>query len=143
MLTFSITGAQIKDFMQHLFTHDTFIEFEVRGVVLHTFVNFEITGNCLWQDLRPYIRFVIKGREKPRAMKIIFARVNPDQLHPNAAALFINIIYNVSSEGEQDKITCTTATSQKEFALDRTLDREWDDWVIEFFKKIGITPELG
>lgn len=137
MRAFSIQEPQVKDFMQHLFTCDTFINFEVRGVVVHSFTHFEISGEkdngyCTWEELRPYIRNIIKGKEKPRSMKIIFARGNPQIFHPNAAALFMNIIY------DSDKITCTTACSQKNFELSKTLDLEWDAWVAEFFKENGI-----
>ena len=147
MQAFSIPEPQIKDFMQHLFAHDTFINFEVRGVVVHGFTYFEISGEktrlpdqeanyCTWEELRPYVRNIIKGTEKPRAMKIIFAQTAPESLNPNAAALFINMNY------EGDKLTCTTATSQKQFDLNKAVDMEWDNWVRDFFRQKGITVTL-
>jgi len=143
MHAFSIPEPHIKDFMQHLFAHDTFNDFEVRGVTVHGFTYFEISGEkarqpdqeasyCIWDELRPYVRNIIKGSEKPRAMKIIFARTDPEALDPNAAALFINTTY------EGDKLTCTTATSQKQFDLNKTVDTTWDNWVRDFFKQKGI-----
>ena len=147
MQAFSIPEPYVKDFMQHLFFHDTFVDFEVRGIVVHSFTYFEISGersrlseenvsHCTWDELRPYVRHIIKGKEKPRSMKIIFARSIPETLHPNAAALFINMTY------EGDKLTCTTATSQKQFDLDRKVDTEWDSWVTDFFKQKGIIAVL-
>ena len=144
MRVFTIEDPHVKDFMQHLFTHDTFIDFEVRGIVLHSFTYFEISGAiggtdadnnsyCTWDELRPYVRYIIKGKEKPRSMKIIFAHKSPETIHPNAAALFINISYETSTEGDQ--IKCTTACSQKNFELNKAVDMEWDNWAEEFFKK--------
>ena len=146
MRAFSIQEAYVKDFMQHIFTHDTFTDFEVRGMTLHGFTYFEISGEkmsstkeynssvdyCTWGELCPYVRYVIKGRERPRAMKIIFAKVKPEAIHPNAASLFFNMMY------ESDKIICTTATSQKNFDMSKAVDIKWDDWVADFLKQKGI-----
>ena len=143
MQAFLIEEPHIKGFMQHLFTLETFVDFEVRGVIVHCFTQFEISGEkgaqdeqgstyCTWGELRPYVRNIIKGKEKPRAMKIIFARGAPESLHPNAAALFVNVNYDT------DKITCTTACSQKNFELNKAVDLEWDRWVAGFFKEAGI-----
>ena len=138
MKAFSIQEPDIKEFMHHLFTHDTFINFEVRGVVVHSFTYFEISGEteggayCSCGQLRPYVRNIIKGKEKPRTMKIILARGNPESLHPNASALFLNIMY------EGDKINFTTACSQKKFELNKEVDIEWDRWAAAFFEEKGI-----
>ena len=145
MLAFSIPEPDIKEFMQHLFANDTFNNFEVRGVTVHSFTYFEISGErprredeknsyCTWEEIRPYVRNILKGKEKPRAMKIIFAWGNPEELHPNAAALFVNVNY----EGE-NKVICTTATSQKNFDMSRAVDTEWNNWVTDFLKRNGIT----
>ena len=172
MLAFSIQGPYVKDFMQHLFSHDTFCGFEVRGITLHSFTYFEISGESInseetinssehdnlgegingegnkgksvyysWEELRPYVRHILKGREKPRAMKLVFARAGPGELHPNAAALFMNMSYE-SNGAMGDKLSCTTATSQRQFDLDRSVDKLWDGWVLEFFKSKGIVAEL-
>lgn len=147
MQSFSIHEPNIKDFMQHLFAHDTFVNLEVRGVVVHSFTYFEISGQqqdetfCTWNELRPYVRNIIKGDKKPRAMKIIFAQGNPESLHPNAATLFINFLYE-TSDTEGDKITLTTACSQKSFELSKAVDQEWDRWVTSFLKENGILFSL-
>jgi len=163
MLSFSIEGDHVKDFMQHLFTHGTFCSFEARGIVVHSFTCFHISGekvvsandnsrspdahtepdsqaepnrhpgHCTWEEIRPYVRHIIKGKEKPRAMKIIFAHSSPETLHPSAAALFINVTY------EGGSLSCTTASSQKQFALDKAVDMEWDSWVQNFFTREGIS----
>jgi len=146
MQAFSIPESHVKEFMHHLFTHDTFVDFEIRGIMVHGFTYFEISGEkprqpeeaatyCTWEVLRPYVRSIIQGKEKPRAMKIVYAQSNPESLIANAAALFININY------EGDKLICTTATSQKQFDLNKKVDTEWDNWVMDFFKQKGIVAE--
>ena len=140
MQAFSIQESEIKNFMQHLFTQDSFNNFQIRGITLHSFTYFEISGEkaeglgyCTWEELKPYVHYILKGRDKPRSMKFIFAYSNTESIHQNAAALFININY------EGDKITGTTATSQKNFDLNREVDTEWDTWVKAFFRDKGIT----
>jgi len=143
MRVFTIQGANVKDFMQNLFSLETFYQFEVRGVVLHSFTYFEISGEkpeggyCSWAELMPYVRGIIKGREKPRMIKLVFAKSEPESLISNAASLFINLTYE-STTDEGDKITATTATSQRNFDLNRTVDNEWDEWVKVFFQEKGI-----
>lgn len=137
MQAFSIQDHHVKEFMRHLFIQDTFIGFEVRGITLYSFTYFEISGEkaegyCTWEELRPYVHHIIKGREKPKSMKVILNKPEPWLIHPNAAALFININYDA------EKIVCTTATSQKNFDLTKDVDAEWDIWVKEFFKQKGI-----
>ena len=141
MQVFSIQETDIKDFMQHLFATDSFNNFQVRGITIHSFTYFEISGEkaegyCTWEELMPYVRHILKGRDKPRAMKLIFACDDLEKIHPNAAALFININY------EGDKITCTTATSQKNFDLNREVDTTWDTWVRDFFIQKNINALL-
>lgn len=137
----SLSIQETKNFMQHLFTQPTFNTFEVRGITVHSFTYFEISGDkgrdksegfCTWEELKPYLHHILKGKDKPRSMKIIFAAANPEAITPNAAALFINISY------EADKITCTTGSSQKQFDLNKTVDTDWDNWVIQFFQQKNI-----
>jgi len=142
MQVFTIQEPNIKDFMQHLFGQDSFNSFQIRGITIHSFTYFEISGEkaegyCTWEELSPYVRNILKGREKPRAMKFVFAHSSVEAVHPNAAALFINVNY----EGE--KITCTTATSQKNFDLNREVDTVWDIWVKDFFVQKNININEG
>jgi hypothetical protein len=74
---------------------------------------------------------IIKLCAKPKLVKIVFA--GTEEIHTNAAALFLNMVYG------NDEVTFTTATSQKQFAMDKTLDDAWEIHVMEFFAKAGIT----
>ncbi len=148
MLSVTIPATEIKIFMSKLLKEEVFDDFEVRGVEVVSLTKFEMSGTlerdavkdgqrryfCYWHELKPFVFDIIKGRERPRAMKIIFS-VPPDKteaIHANAASLFLNIIF----EGEA--VHATTATSQKTFALEKSLDTAWDDYVKVFLRDKGI-----
>ena len=62
-------------------------------------------------------------------MKIIFSMESAEaqKLHENGAAMHLNIQYS----GEE--IYFTSATAQKGFSLDKSLDHVWEDYLKEFF----------
>jgi hypothetical protein len=86
--------------------------------------------------VRPLAYEIIKQLTKPSYVKIIFAQKNPTEIHANAKALFLNILY------ENDSVTFTTACAQKEFAMDKTLDQAWDDFMRNFFATHGLPISL-
>jgi len=92
-------------------------------------------GYAKWQTVKPLVYTIIKSGEKPQQIKIVLSYPPNEQIHPNAAALFLNLSY------EKDTVTFTTATSQKQFAMDKSLDHIWDDWIKIFFanKKISVS----
>ena len=77
---------------------------------------------------------IIKTSAKPKLVKIVFSYKAQDAaaIHANAAALFLNMVY------ENDTVSFTTATAQKEFALDKSLDDSWGEWVRGFFVRKNI-----
>jgi len=85
-----------------------------------------------WEDLRPLVYTIIKSSSKPKLIKIVFFHQEPQSIHNNAMA--VSLIMNY----ESDNITFTTATTQKEFVLDKSLDISWDEWVRGFFLQKGI-----
>jgi len=140
VLALEIDKADIKGFMGQLLKGELFDAFEVRSVDMTAGVRFNIegmlaeTGFVRWAVLRQVIYEIIKVSPKPQLIKIVFSygAVNMVQVHPNAAALFLNLIY------EHDSIHFTTATAQKAFALDKSLEMAWDERVRLFFHKSGI-----
>jgi len=145
--------AAVKGFMGKLLREDILDKFEVRGVELSLNIRISINGvlespdaneegpvspgYISWETLRPMVYDIIKAGAKPRQIKIIFSYKAEDvkAIHPNAAALFLNMVY------ENDTVSFTTATAQREFALDKSLDDSWDEWVRGFFvsKNIFVT----
>ena len=57
------------------------------------------------------------------------------KIHTNAAALFINIIF------ENGKLSIITGSSEKMFSLDKAVEHSWDEYAARFFKHNGIIIE--
>ncbi len=147
MIALTIHSDDVKGFMNQLLAKDTFDGLEVRGVQIHSFTKFEI--DCqdlsnkesiafhLWQKIRPYTFNIIKGEAKPTQIKIIFSlpKEEVEAFHPNAAALTINI--NFDSGG----ISITNGITHKSFSLDKTIDEQWDSYVVDFFRSKGIATK--
>lgn len=148
MYIFYIVKSEIKIFMNKLLKGNEFDSFEVRKIELETISKFSIEGKinkdylpedekrefCTWQELKPYIFQIVKGNKKPKNMKIIFSLSKNiiDQLSDNALAMFLNVNF------EDNKIICTTGTSQKNFSLDNTVDIIWEEYINKFIKQAGI-----
>ena len=158
MIAVAMEPTEVKTFMNRLIREDIFDSFEVRGAEMALSTRISINGALeppasdenadtnpeskpknpsyiAWEALRPLIFAIIKTGEKPKQIKIVFSYKAQDikEIHQNAAALFLNMIY------ENDTVSFTTATSQKEFSLDKSLDGSWDEWVRGFFVENKIT----
>ena len=58
--------------------------------------------------------------------------------HPEEiSGLYLNFHYDGSV------LQCITGISMKTFYMDKTLEKEWDSYAEEFFKKSGIEQELS
>lgn len=147
MLLFKIQKDSVKAFMNTLFKENIFDNFETRGVEIVTFTKFQISSilslsdgeertknYCLWGELRQYCFDIIKGKTRPKQIKIIFAldKEKTEELHNNTSCFSLNMLY----DGEE--ITFTSATSQKTFDLDKSSDELWEGYLKKFFKASGI-----
>jgi len=154
MRAFTIETAQIKPFMRRLLRDSDFDLYGVRSVELTLLMHISVSGLLVddneetqgkkyasWGALRPLVNDLIMRDKnvKPRLLKVVFSHPNPEEVHSNAAALFLNFVY------EKDAITFTTAVAQKEFVLDKSLDATWDEKVRHFFAGMGIevTDKIG
>lgn len=149
---------ETKLFTKKLFIGETFDSMLVREAEIVTFNRFKIDGRVhqgyysadeielqkiggfsAWRVLKPFCFSLIKGSKLPESFYLIF------QLSPSAEehflknrnllhlaeqvnGLYINIRY------EEQGITCITGMSVKQFTMDKTLDREWDESVKQFLK---------
>ena len=138
MLALELEKIAVKEFMGKLLRENLFDGFELRTAEIFTNTRITIDGAsetgefATWGAVRPLVYEVIKLCSKPRLVKIIFSRANATEIHTNAAAVFLNMVY------ENDGVTFTTATAQKEFALDKSLDAAWDTVMREFFDRENI-----
>ena len=160
MLNMKIEPDDIKDFMNKLLTGEVFDSFRVRGVEVTTFTHFNISGQkvsagspeassedgdkpakavyCSWGEIRPFVFNIIKGGVKPAYIKIVFS-MEPEaaaKLHENGAAMYLNLTY---SGGE---VYFTSATAQKGFSLDKSLDHVWEDYLAEFFRANEVKAKM-
>jgi len=158
MIAVAMDASLVKGFMGRLIKEDMLDEFDVRGVEIGIGTRISINGAIetaetaseetaqavkapavysTWEAMRPLVYSIIKASAKPRLVKIVFSykAAGVAGIHANAAALFLNMVY------ENDTVSFTTATAQKEFALDKSLDSSWDEWVRGFFmrKNIAVT----
>lgn len=144
-----------KQFMSMLLKENTFDRFLVRSISLRTSVTYEMDCTldknwfdsddaqslekyASWNEMRPIVFNLIKGKRLPGYMKIILS-LSPsaaEKVHKNAAALFINIVF------ENNILYMTTGCSQKTFSLEKTLDQTWDEAAKKFFTRCGIILEL-
>lgn len=144
-----------KEFMAMLLKGNAFDRLLVRSVSIKTNIFYEI--DCAinkdwytaeeqesltekyiaWSELRPTIFNIIKGNKLPGYMKIILSPSDEAtaKIHTNAAALFINIIF------ENGKLSIITGSSEKMFSLDKTVEHSWDEYAARFFKHNGIIIE--
>ena len=147
MLALELDKSTVKTFMGLLLRENIFDVFEVRSVDIAAATRINIDGLLedateegrkpgftSWEALRPLVYAIIKASPKPKHVKIVFSyKANEAcNVHPNAAALFLNMAY------ENDSVSFTTGASQREFALDKSLDASWDEWTTGFFTKAGL-----
>ena len=150
MIAVTMDNAAVKGFMGRLLREDVLDEFEVRGVEIGLNTRVSINGALeagedvkddvkaaayvTWEAMRPLVYSIIKTSAKPKLVKIVYSYNAKEaaDIHANAAALFLNMVY------ENDTVSFTTATAQREFALDKSLDNSWDEWVRGFFMRKNI-----
>jgi len=145
MRVFTVRQPDVKPLMNMLFNENVFDSYEVRGVLITHIFKTEIDGArpardnvpkgfITWAELKKYVMFIIKGKDKPKYIKIIFSAPRElfDSLSANAAAAFLNMEY------ENDEIRFLTAFSQKEFSLDKGPEQIWDEYARNFFKVNGV-----
>ncbi len=95
-----------------------------------------------WQDVRNFFLELVRGKTTPLDLKIVLC------LPPSAIAGFLKqkgissfrpeeitgMYLNFHFNGEG--LTCTTGISTSAFSLDKTLEREWDDYAATILKEM-------
>jgi len=148
MLALQLDNTAVKPFMGQILRENIFDAFEVRSIDISVATRINIdglleaepeegqkAGFITWEAIRPLVLGIIKANPKPLYVRIVFSykAAQACEIHANAAALFLNMAY------ENDMVTFTTGVSQREFALDKSLDANWDEWVRGFFVKRGVS----
>ncbi len=148
MLSLSIPEPHVKSFMNRLLRESLFDAFEIRGAEVAARTRISVSGAIedeaggfvKWAEIKPLITEIVKTGGRPRYMKIIFSADSGvvGTIHENAQALFLNLVY------ENNGVTFTTASAQKQFALDKSLDTQWDEHIMKFFAegKIEVSERM-
>lgn len=161
----SLNIPEVKPFMAKLLMNTAFDTFLLREMELATFTNFTITGQyneafftkeeleergdyryTLWGEVRQIAFAMIKGNKTPLSLKIVFqlplnqcedlvSRSGGRLRTEDVGGLFLNIRF------DKGELHIITGTAIKTFALDKTLEQEWDLEVKKLLMEQGITVE--
>lgn len=135
----------IKEFMTHLLTGGMFDKFHVGSCEVTTFVTFQTDGRrhdewfdtderiedasglTTWQQLKPVIFTLIKGKKTPEKLRIDFCHYmsNGD-------------VGSLRVQFEKEELLVFTGYMQNEFTLSKEKQQEWDENCIRFIRKNGI-----
>lgn len=152
----------LKSFTKELFVGELFDGFLIREATIVTYNSFTIDGHIRegyfsdeeleekqieelssWNMIKPICFSLIKGKKLPGSFQIIM-QLSPGKVDAflksqaipmtgdQIQGLCMNIRY------EDGRLSCVTATSLSLFTMDKTLEREWDEFVRRFFQKSGI-----
>ncbi len=162
MKAFLITEK--KEFMNLLLRSEVFDNFLVSEATIHAAVKYEIDGHINqnfyteeelrqkhldaltylpYGQLRPVCFELIKGRHTPTYFKFILM-LSPSNMQntilasgssistSDISAIFLNILY------QNNQLMLTTGVSYQTFILDKSFDKEWEKYAMNFLKKNGI-----
>lgn len=153
MLAFTIHDT--KAFMALLLKGNAFDAFQFHQGELTTFASFILEGKrnldfydesereaglshyVYWEEMRPFVFQLIKGHKLPKQIKLVFSLAEEKLEHlPNISAAFLNIHF------KNNTLLCTTAISQKNFSLDKSSEKLWEEYILKFFHKHEIAVEV-
>ncbi len=149
-----------RDFMKKLLIENVFDSFQLSEASVTTFTTFHIDGTwhpdffeddppaaLNWNLVKPILFGIIKGSRTPNHFRIVLKLDTPGAQAllkmagaENAAVLTDALFLNLTYTG--DTLTCTSGISMKQFTMDKTADRLWDEAVRRFFQKHQISFEL-
>ena len=154
MLSLKINDIKIT--MAHLLLRETFDEFLLEESKVVTFAMFDdddekenqLSELLYWGEARDFLFDYIKGKKTPEYMKFslkashkaaekilaesgVFSRYLSEQ--PD---LYLQIRY------EKGELTMVTGITHREFTMDKTLDRGWDDAIREWIRTLKISVEV-
>ena len=157
----SMTVNDVKSFMSHLLTGDSFDRFYLIEAAVKMGISYHIDGHLnreffdedirqgltrqysYWKETRPRLFSLIKGSRLPLGCKIILAVPDsfiPAFLEKSGASLrredidgmYLNILYDPTH------LTLTTGISYRVFTLDKRVEHAFDDYIRSFLVRLGI-----
>lgn len=98
-----------------------------------------------WQELRPLAYQIIRGKKLPQHFHIVL-KLNQENTNrtltylgfpEEGVGLYLNLRY------EQKMLFCITGCSRSTFSLDRSLEKEWDNYIQGFLRRHQLDFEAG
>lgn len=150
-----------KSCMSHLLLKDTFDKFSFIEGEITTFNKFTLDGflhkdffdekpkrdYAYWREVRDFCFGIIKGKRTPLNFKIILS-LAPENFGAfleehrlgsfspeDITGLYLNFHYDGAI------LQCITGISMRTFCMDKSLEKEWDAYAGNFFKKSEIERE--
>ena len=150
MLALDLAESGNKQFMNCLLVTEIFDNFTVRDAVISSFARLEISpaamdaadpeGNVvrtntvvLWKEVKELVKNYIAGKARPGLIKLVFS-ISEEALEkhfPASKAVFLNLHF------ENGKMRLTTGAAQRNFALDKTYEVQWDQYIKDFIARNG------
>ncbi|MDO4942164.1 MAG: DUF5721 family protein [Lachnospiraceae bacterium] len=156
----------VKHFMLHLFSKETFDAFWLYEAKIKMGVSYVIDGSlnlefydsdeqeamegrdyALWKEQKQMVFSMIRGHKTPENMQIILmmSKSNTEKMilqnnlpirAEDVRGLFLNIHF------KEGGLSCTTGVSLKTFTLEKGLDHLWEDMIQKYFKQKQIGAQL-
>lgn len=148
MLAFTIPDT--KTFMSHLLKGTVFDDFVFCQGEISAFTFISIDGKrdmdyypdtetetrCSWAEIKPLVFQAVKGKKTPKQMKIVLARPKAElDAYTNCQDVFWNLLFR------DNTLLCTLSTMQETFSMDKSTEKQWEEWVLSFCKTHGITVQ--
>lgn len=155
----------VKSFMVKLFQQSEFHFFYVTEISIKTLCDFKINGKrnkdfytleeqeqkakypyILWEELKPFIFQLIKGNKTPLSFHIVFMLSEQNttdiiQKYQAEASKSDEVNFYLNIRFEYGKLTLVSGIARKDFTLDKTIDRIWEEEIKSFLKHCEIPFE--
>lgn len=159
----NILTLQAKSCMAHLLLKETFDSFTFIEGDITTFNKFHMDGYLqkgffdeapeadysTWKDVRELCFSIIRGKRSPLDFKIVLAlpeekliqflqehKLDSTYRPEEIQGLYLNFRYDGSI------LQCITGTSLRSFRMEKSLEREWDEYAEVLFKSLGIEVNM-
>lgn len=157
----------VKNFMNKLLRTDAFDSFLLAEAAITTYNAFVIDGHIIkefftgdvnndsilppyefskWQDMRSLCFDLIKGRRTPVNFKLILhlkPELTKEILQKGECGVSLSdlkaFVLNIKYDGSM--LTCITATAFHTFLPDKTPDKLWDDYFMDFLTDKSLSFE--
>ncbi len=150
MIVYRVLNEDIKRFMGELYKGEAFKNMPVRHFEVNTYIKYKIDGYLdkdyseedetntsdfiTWGEIVPFALSALKLKNlKPKSIKLEFCLTDDlVQIDENVKHYLLHMNY------ERDEIVFTTNVVTKEFSLNKNNKDQWNEYVLEFFKKNNI-----